>query len=330
MIAVAEPDNVAGTDEDLGAEERSDSSHVGHGGPRGEQFLFDAAAVVGDRLVESTDRGDERWCRPYNRRVAAEDPTEMEWERKLVGRPTGTQHGRSRDDDGSASSNLFVPGSKGVKAQAKIRDIDEDEDSLTGSAPVYVYVTDARAQRPSVLAEIAAGVISHVIDHAVEGTKPLLKRWWNEQALPAIRSTAESTRTKIARSRESSRRTDTTESATSVVPAPAETRVTMSSEEAQQRVVAALMARAFSDEQIRMLLSARIEDVDAFLEWKSSLEQFTSQELEAQLNVMLEAHPSLLDEFVKLFWADRIGAGPGVLVRNESVEEALPLTDGEE
>jgi hypothetical protein len=265
--------------------------------------------------------------RPYNRCVAAEDPTELVWEKKWVGRPAGTQHGRSRDDDGSSSSNLFVPGSKGVKAQAKIRDIDEDEGSLTGSEPVHIYVTDARAHEPSVVAEIAADVVSHLIDVAVAGAKPRVKRWWNEQALPAIKSTAESTRIKIARSRESGRHADTAELATSAAPAPEENQVTMSSEEAQQRLVAALMARAFSDEQIRMLLSARIEDVDAFLAWKSSLEQFTSQELEAQITLMLEAHPSLLDEFVRMFWGNRIG---GVPVRNEPGQRGYFLTDGEE
>ncbi len=123
--------------------------------------------------------------------MASDDPTEMVWEKKLVGRPASTQHGRSRDDDGSSSSNLFVPGSKVVKTQAKIRDIDEDEeDSLPAPEPVYINVIKQRSE----LAEFAAEVVSHYIDVAVAELKPHVKRWWNEDALPAIKSRAASAR----------------------------------------------------------------------------------------------------------------------------------------
>ena len=110
----------------------------------------------------------------------------------------------------------------------------------------------------------------------------------------------------------------------------------MSSEEAQKRLVAALMAKAlsdeakaFSDEQIRMLLNARVEDVDVFLAWKSSLEKLTPREVEDRIHLMLETNSSFIEEFVKMFWRDRNVDGQSVLVTNEKIREALRLTDGE-
>jgi hypothetical protein len=258
--------------------------------------------------------------------MAAEGPTEWVWETKLVGRPAGTQHGRSRADDGSSSANLFVPGLKGVKTQARIRDIDEGE--LTASDPAYSYFADRRAQRPSIFREIAVGVIHDLIDIAVAEATPRLRRRWHEQALPAIRSTTESMWAKIARSRKPNRQAGTAGLAASVGPSPEDERVTMSSEEARQHVIAAVIAKAFSDAQLRMLLNARIEDPDAFLKWQNSLEQFTRQELEDRIALELEHHPSLLDELAQVFRANRNGAGPGIPVRHER-SEALPLADGE-
>jgi hypothetical protein len=227
----------------------------------------------------------------------------------------------------------------------------DEADSLSNEYAWYPPVSEeasvSRASEPSILAEVIAEVVSHAIDVAVAEAKPYVNRLWNDKALPAIKSARNKTSNRIAKARRADRQADAAELATFVEAAPAdsseevaaaleEDKPSMSSEEAQKRLVAALMARAlsdeakaFSDEQIRMLLNARVEDGDAFLAWKSSLEKLTPQEVEDRIHLMLETNPSFLEEFVKMFWGDRNLDGQSMPVTNEKIKEALRLTDGE-
>ena len=277
--------------------------------------------------------------------MAADDPTELVWEKKWVGRPAGTQHGRSRDDDGTSSSNLFVPGSKGVKAQAKIRDIDEDEAALlAGSEPVFIYVTDERASDTQVrerseLEEALGTLMVLGVLVAVLKAKPHVKRWWSDQALPALKSTWNRLpRTRKANSQivaESPALIDGVPEDTGqeVIAALEAYRASMSSAEARDRFVAALMARIFSEEQLSILRNARIEDDDGPLELESAAETLTAQQIGESITLMLEANPSLLDEGTltelgKILGGSRVD-GEYVPVRSEQIKEALRLTDGE-
>lgn len=85
-----------------------------------------------------------------------------------------------------------------------------------------------------------------------------------------VKSTAGSARSKLPKARRAARQAELSQSATPDV-APAETtselsakvtedKPSMSSQEARTRVAAALLARAFSDEQLKMVFNARIED----------------------------------------------------------------------
>ena len=270
----------------------------------------------------------------------------MVWEKKWVGRPVGTQHGRSRDDDGASSSNLFVPGSKGVKAQAKIRDIDEDEaDLLTDSKPVFIYVTDerasdTRARERSELEELLGNLMVLGVLVALEKAKPHVKQWWSDQALPALKSTWNRLpRTRKANSQvavaESSALIDGVPEGVSqeVIDALEAYRASMSSAEARDRFVAALMARAFSEEQLSILRNARIEYDDGPLELECAAETLTAQQVGESITLMLEANSSLLNEETlaelgKILGGSRVD-GEYVPVRGEQIKEALRLTYGE-
>ncbi len=66
--------------------------------------------------------------------------------------------------------------------------------------------------------------------------------------------------------------------------------VTMSSEEWRERARAMLVARAFSEEQWRLLSHARIEDGEtALLEWQGQLKNLTPEEFSNRINHVLEA-----------------------------------------
>ncbi len=227
----------------------------------------------------------------------------------------------------------------------------DEADSLSNEYAWYPPVSDEasvpQASEPSILAEVIAVVVSHAIEAAVAEAKPHVKKLWNDKAVPAIKSARNKTSSRIAKARGGDRQADAAELATFVEAAPAdsseevaavleEDKLSMSSEEAQELLVAALMAKAlsdeakaFGDEQIRTLLNARVEDVDGFLAWKISPEKLTPQEVEDRIHLMLETNPSFLEDFVKMFWRDRNVDGQSVPVTNEEIKEALRLTDGE-
>ncbi|MDX3866815.1 hypothetical protein [Streptomyces europaeiscabiei] len=245
----------------------------------------------------------------------------------------GTQLGRSRDGDGASSPNLFIPGSQGVKGQVKIYDIDEDEaDSLTDS-PLVVYVTDeyasdSRAKEPSELAELlgALALLGAIV--ALEKAKPHVKRWWSDQARPAINSMWN----RLARTREADSQAVAAESTALMEYAPAESsqevvatleayRASMSSVEARERFVAALVARLFSEEQLRILRNSRIEDEDGPLGLNGVMETLTYRQVEDSITLMLETNPSLLDEETlaeigKILGGSRVERAPSIEKRN--------------
>lgn len=73
--------------------------------------------------------------------------------------------------------------------------------------------------------------------------------------------------------------------------------VSMATAEWQQRLRAMLLARAFSEEQLRLLSHARIDDPDpALLELQHALAGLSPQELSHRVRYMLEANPAALTD----------------------------------
>lgn len=186
-----------------------------------------------------------------------------------------------------------------------LSDADEYElGSVDGSLPRSDVEDADEPQWSEEDLEALAALISAVVVAA----RPHVERWWKERALPAIKATNESVRKRLARSRKASRESRA-EVITPVDVAPHESHLVMSRDEAEQRLLAALVARAFSDEQLRVLLGARIEDVDGHVGFRSLLAQFTPEQVEGHVNLMLEANPAFLDEFVALCRGEQIGYG---------------------
>ncbi|MFD0315608.1 hypothetical protein [Streptomyces flavalbus] len=166
---------------------------------------------------------------------------------------------------------------------------------------------------------------------AAEKAAPHLKRWWNDQALPYMKSA----RIRLAQARKSDSQAAPTASTTLTESAPAQTpqevaaigedyRASMSSTEAWERFVAALMARLFSEEQMRILRNVQIKDENDPLEL-SAVGALTPQ-LGDSIRLMLETNPSLLDEET-LAELGRVLArhrtDGGVLLRNEQINASV-------
>lgn len=165
---------------------------------------------------------------------------------------------------------------------------------------------------------------------------PHVKRLWNDKAAPAFRSARDKTVNGLAEVRQWASQgvrlgirrggSESAEVATFVesVSADSPEGVTtaleaylpsMSSAEAQQRLAVALIAmavsdraKAVSDEQLGILLNARIEDADGAPAGESSLENLTPEEVERHVHQMLTANPALLDELTALLARGQAGA----------------------
>ncbi len=255
----------------------------------------------------------------------------VEWE-------DGADLSQSRKNPGDYSP-LTRDGDNNL-GQVTLSDVDEDEDDWQ-TEPEPGYVTDERESDPSQEALLGALAVLGVID-AAQKAAPHLKRWWSDQAVPFLKKS----RKRLSKDRRTSDQVSVaehfmlphsapTESSQEVVAALDEYRASMSSAEARERFVAALVARLFSEEQLRVLRNARIEDEGPALELTSAMETLTPQQLTESLTLMLEANPSWPDEetlaeLERILERSNRGDGGNVPVRRGQVSRTLrPPRDGE-
>jgi hypothetical protein len=206
-------------------------------------------------------------------------------------------------------------------------------DSHETPAPTPALTAEEREEFVRLLADlITVGAILTV------RAAPHVKRLWNDKAAPALRSARDKTASGLAEVRQRARQgvrlrirrggSDGDELATFVesVSADSPEDVTtaleaylpsMSSAEARQRLAAALIAmavseraKAVSDEQLGILLHARIEDADGAPAGPGSLENLTPEEVERRVHQMLTASPALLDELTALLARGQGDAAP--------------------
>jgi len=121
----------------------------------------------------------------------------------------------------------------------------------------------------------------------VKELAPPAQRLWSERAMPALRSTwGALTGTRGGDEKAS-------EEPTALVVAPAELveddRTAMSTAEARERLAAALLTRAFSDEQLRMLRGARLVDAPEPAELERALQSLTPEQREQGSRLLLES-----------------------------------------
>ncbi|MCT9934965.1 hypothetical protein N5079_32645 [Planotetraspora sp. A-T 1434] len=242
--------------------------------------------------------------------------------------PDGTDLGRSRKADGGRSPLAYAAGD--LVTQVVIYERDEDEEGDEG----------ARDQLAGVILVglgFAAGVLGTIV---VVKNAPRIKRWWNDTALPAIRSKWNG----IAESSEADSQTTSAETATLSGLAPTDFSkevdavledftTSMSSAEAQARPLSILVAAAFIAEQMRALSNARIEvKDDDVLVLKGAMGKLMTQQVTDGINLILATNASLLNEetsaeLMKIFAGGRVVDGEYVPLSNERIKDALRLTN---
>lgn len=253
----------------------------------------------------------------------------MEKKRFDVEIPDGQHLGFSRDTDGAYRAHLFDDETNGLVGHAELFEVQED---ATESPYVqHVYVSDSTGTKTSELTdeeleELLRGLVSLAIIVATfaAAAAPQVKNWWHGVALPAMKSGSETARVAIKSAGEKTvmtaksalnKLTETLRHGGGASSEPAREseaviensssnevevafesyRARMDSTEARERFAAALLARAFSDEQLRLLREAEFEnDPDSRL-LHATMGRLTQEQVTATLSLLLQKNPSLLE-----------------------------------
>ncbi|MBB2923199.1 hypothetical protein [Cellulomonas cellasea] len=241
--------------------------------------------------------------------------------------PDGQHLGFSRDTDGAYRAHLFDDDTNRLVGHAELVEPDEDEPEWSGTYPhgASSEEPEARELTPEEIAQALEGLamVALVVASLATEAAPHVRRWWKgtvaaaraagargrsatksskDQAVHTLRSSwgmvartrkhNEADEYEIGRP-DKSRQTAATSAELQM--AFEDYRARMSSAEAQERFVSALLAKAFSEEQMRLLRSVTIDDDDGAVALGDVLEKPTPQQIGETVRFMLEKNPSLLD-----------------------------------
>jgi hypothetical protein len=263
------------------------------------------------------------------------------------------------DDDADLSRSRKKPGAYSPLTRdgdnnlghVTLRDVDDDEDEYDWETdpepdPEPLFHVNADGELvPTQLGEVVLAAVYGVI-LAARWAAPHVKRWWTDQAVPFLKKSGR----RLSRDRGADDQVSVeeslaeyfmlpqsapTESSQEVVAALDEYRASLSSAEARERLVAAVVARLYSEEQLRILSNAQIEDDGTALELASAMQTFTPQQLGESITLMLEANPAWPDketlaELERILERRSRGDGGYVLVRSGGINEPLRLPPGGE
>lgn len=222
--------------------------------------------------------------------------------------------------EGGLHQNLFD--SEGnLKGSARFIPDDEQGDTAPDPVviyePVYVYDEEYERQRERERQENAE-LIAKVVVLLVAVATPHAKRLWLEKARPAIeaRKAKRAARKALKAAAKNPVMVEGTvvDSGQELAVASEDYRTNMSSAEAQARYLGALAARAFSDEQMKLVANANIVDGEGLAELQQTLAELPPQQVRSIIEAV-EANPSVLKgdilaELGKLLGLDRVEAAP--------------------
>ena len=224
-----------------------------------------------------------------------------------------------RKKEGGLHQNLFDADGNLRGSARFVPEEDTDPEPVIITQTVYIPLDERRrTQQDDALAEFVADVVSHLARRGYAAAAPIVAQWIRETAVPSL--AARGARMRERRARRKARRTgavaegsivDSSDDLTDdlvneldgkatgasgeLAEAKEEQRLDMSQAEAQARYLAALAARAFSEEQMRLVADANIVDGDGVAELERSLAALPADQLKALIQSMA-TNPGLLQE----------------------------------
>ncbi len=204
--------------------------------------------------------------------------------------------------EGGLHSTLFDAGGN-LKSSARF--VPDEDDRKAEPETVYMHLhhevpAPAKTTEQEAFEKAVAEQLNRLVNFSIEKLTPHAVRFWEDKARPALRS-------KVAKAKAKTKikKTDGDQPAGALpgladdcadVVSVQEDKVEMSGAEARARCMLALAARAFSDEQMRILAAANVDDDDGYAELERAPAELSAHEA-ATLIVALTS-PSLLGEDV--------------------------------
>jgi hypothetical protein len=251
---------------------------------------------------------------PPHRRwlVAEEDYIEVD---AVVRMPKGERLADSKKTEGW--SRGFTPNSpdKGPEhVEIRLRDEGEGVRSEPELEPqvvhIHEYIGPQQSPEPTLVELLAAKVLHQAIDVLVEAAKPHVVHWRDTKAIPAVRAKCDDFVLKLqARKVKKANREANT---VALVPQPMrvneaaaqevattlrDPKITMTSVEYQQVVLALLATDEFRDKLLHVLASAHVEDSDpAALTQLQELSELPTKRRAERVTELLAGNPSILED----------------------------------
>jgi hypothetical protein len=241
--------------------------------------------------------------------MASSDQTKMVWEKRWVGRPAGT-HFSAGGTSPLARSN----DSNKLMTQAKLGPLVDDKWRPSGAA--FQVVVEAAVR-------LATAELARYLKTRRAAAKEQRNSNLEASEVDSQAEAAELTALDGAVTADFAKEVDVVLE---------EHQASMSGAEAQERLLAVLVAAAFIAEQMRVLSNARI--VDASPELRNAMNKLTVPQLTDSMNRMLQANASLLDDetsagLMKIFGGGRFVDGQYLPLRNEKIKDVLRLSEGD-
>lgn len=247
--------------------------------------------------------------------------------------PEGTHLASSRNTDGAFRGTHLDDETNQISGQAEFVEVDVDqnerEDESNGSAEIF--------------AEVVATIIGAAATGIIVWATPKVKSWWQDNAYPSLKYRLSSLLLKkteknvdvkkvesISRPEISLEGVSTETFSTEVAAALADTRAVMSSEEAQRRFIAMIIAATVVAEQFRRLQEARIEGGEEELQkLKRALTDISTEPVVDLINKMLETNDGLNEDagsvLVELLGGGGRVDGKYVPLRLEQLQTAVRM-----
>lgn len=195
--------------------------------------------------------------------------------------------------EGGLHQNLYDSAGK-LRSSARFVPNENDADGFDVTETVFVPVEGRRLDEDEdeLSGDVAALLASLVVVGGVVAA-PHIRRWWQEKAAPAIEAGRGRWRARRIQRRAAAVAVDDgngSETGRSLVEV-SRRRPRMSSAEAQSRLLAALAARAYSDEQWRLVSDAEIVEGVSVDEVKQTLNDLPAEQVQGVIEAMVKDPP---------------------------------------
>ena len=214
--------------------------------------------------------------------------------------PDGQHLAVARDANGAMRGLLFDDKTNRLVGHADLYPVGDNASRAAGRVDPAPARQLSPAERELLNQLIELGV--YLTSEGVKWVAPRIKTWFVGTVLPAMKTTVKKLQDKSTPPEEAELRritiTDETvvASVTGAELAAVEPEVTMTSTEFLQRFSALRAAKAFEDEQWRLLSAARIDDGEGQIEAKEASGELASYQFAHLVQDILNTNPALFDD----------------------------------